>query len=113
MVRGRKKRHYNPARKTLYISDLEAYEICKRKGVNLSKELSMYIRFLSGGSGLSLDQKADWLLKKIKILQDLREQDLKDIQNKYKAIILSKTEQLDKINKAIAARDLKEATNKE
>ncbi len=86
MVRGRKKSSYNVAQKTIYMADTTAWEICKKKGINLSKEITRLVQGLAYTQNLSrLKQTRAVLIGQMQGANAARDKEIGQIENKYEA----------------------------
>jgi len=94
---GRKKHNYSANKKMIYCSDPIAWDIIKKKGIDISPVLSRYINFLAYGCDNTIQQK-QMIVDQIKALKIEKERELRKIQSKYASLIGELQETLNKLN---------------
>ena len=104
---GRKKRDYRPEIKSYNCGNTLALEICKKKRINISAEITRMLERLAYGAE-NLKQAEILLLDKLNVLQKERDRTIKATENKYAAEIRGTAQDLAKIQAKIKQKELDE-----
>ena len=106
-MKGRKKKNYNPSIRAFYCGDTAAMEICKKKKINISAEITKLLQRLAYGAG-DMKQAELMILDKMNFLQQERNLKIKQIENKYAAEIRGTAQDLAKVQAKIRAKEAEE-----
>ncbi len=110
---GRKKKNYRAKIKAFNCGDMDAWEIAKKKKLNLSHELTKFIQFLAYGETetMNSDQKKLWIWKQQDMLEVCREKEIEKIDSIYSERQRSLAQKLRILHKLEAREKLKEHEN--
>ena len=111
MVRGRKKKTYRSAVKSVNISDLTAWEICKKKGINISEEVTRYIQFMAYSHRVQdtadgLERARIITLEKMQAMEIARDKEMLEIEKKYEGLLKATAAQVNKITDLQKTKEL-------
>lgn len=106
-MQGRKKKRFRKGLRSYNCGDPTALEICKKKKINISAEITKMLQRFAYNSD-SLQQAEMVLVEKLCIMQDERDREIQATENKFFAEIRSIAQDLAKVQRRLRIKEADE-----
>lgn len=102
---GRKKKNFNAKVKAFNCGDTDAWEICLKKKINLSEEITRFVRSLAY-KDQTLEQARVNTLNRLHAIEIEREKEFKKLESKYETLARFEAMKLNKLDRIQTQKEL-------